>query len=68
MPIPYDFKEATFIDFPYLKIPGEFEGYGLPMILENPQIMMNMIKNQRLDSATLSIHKMWIVNPLGKYQ
>jgi len=35
------------------------------MILENPQIMMNMIKNQRLDSATLSIHKMWIVNPLA---
>jgi len=65
MPIPYDFKEANFIDFPYLKVPGEFEGYGLPMILENPQIMMNMIKNQRLDSATLSIHKMWIVNPLA---
>lgn len=65
MPIPYDFKEVTFIDFPYLKVPGEFEGYGLPMILENPQIMMNMIKNQRLDSATLSIHKMWIVNPLA---
>lgn len=65
MPIPYDFKEATFIDFPYLKVPGEFEGYSLPMILENPQIMMNMIKNQRLDSATLSIHKMWIVNPLA---
>jgi len=65
MPIPYDFKEAAFIDFPYMKIPGEFEGYSLPMILENPQIMMNMIKNQRLDSATLSIHKMWIVNPLA---
>ena len=65
MPIPYDFKEAPFIDFPYLKVPGEFEGYGIPMILENPQIMMNMIKNQRLDSATLSIHKMWIVNPLA---
>lgn len=65
MPIPYDFKEATFIDFPYLKIPGEYEGYGLPMILENPQIMMNMIKNQRLDATTLSIHKMWIVNPLA---
>ena len=65
MPIPYDFKEVTFIDFPYLKIPGEFEGYGIPMILENPQIMMNMIKNQRLDSSTLSIHKMWIVNPLA---
>jgi hypothetical protein len=64
-PIPYDFKDSTFIDFPYLKVPGEFEGYGLPMILENPQIMMNMIKNQRLDSATLSIHKMWIVNPLA---
>ena len=65
MPIPYDFKEAAFIDFPYLKVPGEYEGYSLPMILENPQIMMNMIKNQRLDAATLSIHKMWIVNPLA---
>ncbi len=65
MPIPYDFKEAPFIDFPYLKIPGEFEGYGIPALLENPQIMLNMIKNQRLDAATLSIHKMWIVNPLA---
>lgn len=65
MPIPYDFKEAPFIEATYLKIPGEFEGYGLPMILENPQIMLNLIKNQRLDAATLNIHKMWIVNPLA---
>jgi hypothetical protein len=65
MPIPYDFKEAPFIEVPYLKMPNEFEGYGIPMILENPQIMLNLIKNQRLDSATLSIHKMWIVNPLA---
>lgn len=65
MPIPYDYKEASFIDIPYLKVPGEFEGYSIPMVLENPQIMMNMIKNQRLDAATLSIHKMWIVNPLA---
>lgn len=65
MPIPYDFKEAPFIEFTYLKLPNEFEGVGLPMILENPQIMLNMIKNQRLDATTLSIHKMWIVNPLA---
>lgn len=65
IPNPYDFKESMFISTPYLKIPGEFEGYGLPMILENPQIMLNMIKNQRLDAATLSIHKMWIVNPMA---
>ncbi len=65
MPMPYDFKEAPFIDIPYLKLPNEFEGYGLPMILENPQIMLNMIKNQRLDAMSLNIHKMWIVNPLA---
>ena len=65
MPIPYDYKESPFVEFPYLKLPYEFEGVGLPMILENPQIMLNMIKNQRLDAATLSIHKMWIVNPLA---
>lgn len=65
MPIPFDFKEAPFIETPYLKVPGEFEGYGLPLILENPQIMLNLVKNQRLDAATLSIHKMWIVNPLA---
>lgn len=65
MPIPYDFKEAPFIEVPYLKIPGEFEGYGLPLILENPQILLNMVKNQRIDAATLSIHRMWIVNPLA---
>lgn len=65
IPFPYDFKEAPFVEVPYLKLPYEFEGVGLPMILENPQIMLNMIKNQRLDAATLSIHKMWIVNPLA---
>lgn len=65
MPIPFDFKEAPFIETTYLKIPGEFEGYGIPLILENPQVMLNLIKNQRLDATTLSIHKMWIVNPLA---
>ena len=65
IPIPFDFKEAPFIEATYLKVPGEFEGYGLPIILENPQIMLNIIKNQRLDAATLNIHKMWIVNPLA---
>lgn len=65
MPNPYDFKESPFIAVPYLRVPGEFEGYGLPMLLENPQIMLNMTKNQRLDAMTLNIHKMWIVNPLA---
>jgi hypothetical protein len=65
MPIPYDFKEAPFIGIPFLRLPGEYEGMGLPMILESPQIMLNLIKNQRLDAATLNIHKMWIVNPLA---
>lgn len=65
MPIPMDFKETPFIDASYLKVPGEFEGYGLPLILESPQVMLNLVKNQRLDAATLSIHKMWIVNPLA---
>lgn len=65
MPIPYDFKESVFIEVPYLKIPNEFEGYGIPAVLENPQIMLNLIKNQRLDAATLAIHKMWIVNPMA---
>lgn len=65
MPFPYDFKETPFIEAAYLKVPGEFEGYGIPIILENPQIMLNLIKNQRLDAATLNIHKMWIVNPLA---
>lgn len=65
MPNPYDFKESPFIGTPYLKMVGEYEGYGLPMLLENPQIMLNMLKNQRLDAMTLNIHKMWIVNPLA---
>jgi len=65
IPIIYNFKESQFIEIPYLRIPGEFEGYGIPMILENPQIMLNMIKNQRLDATTLNIHKMWVVNPLA---
>lgn len=65
MPSPYDHKEAPFIEVPFLKLPNEFEGLGVPLILESPQILLNTIKNQRVDSTTLSIHKMWIVNPLA---
>ena len=65
MPNPYDFKESPFTAIQYLKVAGEFEGYGIPALLENPQIMLNMVKNQRLDAMTLNIHKMWIVNPLA---
>jgi len=65
IPIVYDFKEAPFIAIPYLKLPNEFEGYGIPMILESPQILLNTVKNQRIDAMTLNIHKMWVVNPLA---
>lgn len=65
MPFPYDYKEAPFIGVPFLKLPFEYEGVGVPLILENPQIMLNTMKNQRLDTVTLSIHKMWIINPLA---
>lgn len=65
MPIVYDFKEAPFIAIPYLKLPNEFEGYGVPLILESPQILLNTVKNQRIDAMTLNIHKMWVVNPLA---
>lgn len=65
IPCPYDFKEAPFISVQYLRLPNEFEGYGIPLILENPSKMLNMVKNQRLDAMTLNIHKMWIVNPLA---
>ena len=65
IPMPYDFKEAPFLETPYLRMPFEFEGIGLPMLLENSQILLNTIKNQRVDATTLGIHKMWIVNPLA---
>ena len=65
IPNPYDFKDTPFIGIPFLKLPFEYEGKGLPLILESPQIMLNTMKNQRLDAVTLNIHKMWIVNPLA---
>jgi len=65
MPNPYDFKESPFIGIPFLKLPYEYEGVGLPLILESPQIMLNTMKNQRLDAVTLNIHKMWVVNPMA---
>ena len=65
IPNPYNFKEAPFIDLPFVRIPFEYEGMGYPLLLEQPQVMLNLIKNQRLDAATMSIHKMWIVNPLA---
>ena len=67
IPIPYDWKVycPPFIDIPYMKLPYEFEGQGIPAILENTVTMLNTLKNQRIDETTLSIHKMWIVNPLA---
>lgn len=64
-PNPYNFKEAPYIDIPFLRLPFEYEGLGYPLLLEQPQLMLNLIKNQRLDAATMSIHKMWVVNPLA---
>lgn len=65
MPFIFDFKEIPIIEIPYLRLPGKFEGVGIPIILEDPQMMLNTIKNQRLDATILSIHKMWIVNPMA---
>lgn len=64
-PNPYNFKKAPYIDIPFLRLPFEYEGLGYPLLLEQPQLMLNLIKNQRLDATTMSIHKMWIVNPLA---
>lgn len=65
IPNPYNFKEAPFIDLPFVRLPFEYEGLGYPLLLEQPQVMLNLIKNQRLDAATMSIHRMFIVNPLS---
>lgn len=65
MPNPYNHKETPFIDVPFVRLPFEFEGLGYPLLLEQPQLMINMVKNQRLDAATMSINKMWVVNPLA---
>lgn len=64
-PIPFDHKESPFLDVTFLRLPFEYEGMGYPLMLEQPQVMLNALKNQRLDSATMSIHKMWVVNPLA---
>lgn len=65
IPNPFDFKDNPFIPLQYLKPPFDNECIGLPYLLENPQLMLNTIKNQRLDASLLNIHKMWIVNPLA---
>lgn len=67
-PNPYDFKEAPYIDIPFLRLPFEYEGLGYPLLLEQPALMLNLIKNQRLDATTMSIHKMFVVNPLANIQ
>jgi len=64
-PIPFDFKDVPIFHAPFMKLPGEFEGLSLPLIMEQPQLLLNTIKNQRVDNATLAIHKMWIVSPLA---
>lgn len=65
IPIPYNHKETPIFSIPFMRLPGEFEGVGLPLILESPQLMLNTIKNQRIDSATLRIHTPFVVNPLA---
>ena len=65
IPIPFAHKEFPMLVVPFIKSPGEFEGIGLPQIMESPQTMLNTIKNQRIDSATLRIHTPFIVNPVA---
>lgn len=64
-PNPYDHKEDPYIHVPFLRIPFEYEGMGYPLLLEQPQASLNHIKNQRFDAVTMSIHGMWVVNPMA---
>jgi hypothetical protein len=63
LPIVYNHKETGIIHIPYMKVPFEYEGVSLPEQVDGMQVMLNTIKNQRLDAALMNIHKMWIVSP-----
>lgn len=52
-----------FVDLAYLRPPFEYEGIGIPLILESPQLALNTIKNQRIDAGTMAVLKMFIVSP-----
>lgn len=65
MPNPYSHGMIPFTKLPFVEMPGEFYGIGIAELLENMQVMLNTIKNQRIDNVTMLIHKMWIVDPLA---
>lgn len=65
MPNPYSHGMIPYTKLVFVEMPGEFNGIGISELLENMQVMLNTIKNQRIDNVTMLIHKMWIVDPLA---
>jgi hypothetical protein len=61
--IPYNELKDPFFDLAYLRPPFEYEGWGLPLLLESPQLTLNTIKNLRIDANIMSINKMYVVSP-----
>ena len=65
IPNPYSHGEIPYIKIDFLPLPDEFYSIGIPDICGSMNIMLNTIKNQRVDNVTMAIHKMWIVDPLA---
>lgn len=64
-PNPYRHKQFPFIKLDYEELPFEFWANGVPQQLEQVQEGLNSTRNQRIDNVTLSIHKMFIIDPTG---
>lgn len=62
---PFGIGVIPYVSVPYEKLPFEFYGIGICEQVEQPQKTLNIVRNQRIDNVTLTIQKMFIVNPFA---
>lgn len=65
IPNPYSHGQLPYIKVDFVPLPDEFYPLGMADMIGSMNLMLNTIKNQRIDNVTMSIHKMWIVDPMS---
>jgi hypothetical protein len=53
-PLPYNHKQLPFVVHRFVKKEGQFYGFGLPAILENPQTYSEILMSMHLEQAMIN--------------
>ncbi len=62
---PYDHSEKPYSRTIFFPRPFQFEGLGIPKLVDHLQELLNSITNQRVDAVTMRIHSMIAAAPVA---